>query len=262
MWFRRDLRLADNPTWNAATSRHERVVALFVIDPELFHRTNRRSEHLLHQLRALDGELARHGGRLLVRSGVPDTLVAAEAVSSGSAAVYWNRDVSPYSVQRDAAVAASLPCPFDTWYGSLVHPPGRIRTTAAEPYRVFTPFYRRWLETPWDPWPQPGEAAIVADVGEGIPAPPGSAMVAAGAASRIKYGFDGEGRQRSVLNSIGLPVDAPDADVVAVREMMNRDKKRDADGIRMVLLRDFGLPELVHADDATVRAAFEGIGLS
>ena len=87
-------------------------------------------------------------------------------------------------------------------------------------------------------------------------------MVAAGAASRIKYGFDGEGRQRSVLNSIGLPVDAPDADVVAVREMMNRDKKRDADGIRMVLLRDFGLPELVHADDATVRAAFEGIGLN
>ncbi len=87
-------------------------------------------------------------------------------------------------------------------------------------------------------------------------------MVAAGAASRFVYEFEGEDRQRSVLESVGLPVGAPDGDSTGVREMMNRDKKRDAKGIRMVLLRDFGLPELVHADDATVRAAFEGIGLS
>ena len=65
-----------------------------------------------------------------------------------------------------------------------------------------------------------------------------------------------------MLESIGLPIDAPEGDAVAVREMMNRDKKRDVEGLRMVLLRDFGLPELVHADDATVRAAFEGIGLN
>jgi 3-dehydroquinate synthetase len=86
--------------------------------------------------------------------------------------------------------------------------------------------------------------------------------VAAGAASRMVFGFDGEDRQRSVLASVGLPVEAPDADAVVVRAMMNRDKKRDARGLRMVLLRDFGSPELVHADDATVKAAFEGIGLT
>ena len=183
MCFRRDLRLADNPAWNAATSRHERVVALFVIDPQLFRRNTRRSEHLLHQLRALDDELAQYGGRLLVRSGLPDTLVAAEAAASNSTAVYWNRDVSPYSVRRDATVAASLPCQFDAWFGSLVHALGRIRTAAAEPYRVFTPFYRRWLETPWDPWPQPGEAEVATDVGEGIPEPGGAAMAAPGAAA-------------------------------------------------------------------------------
>jgi 3-dehydroquinate synthetase len=86
--------------------------------------------------------------------------------------------------------------------------------------------------------------------------------VAAGAASRAVFGFEGEDRQRSVLASIGLPVDAPKSDAVAVRKMMDRDKKRDGAGLRMVLLRDFGAPELVHADDATVQAAFEGIGLT
>ena len=86
--------------------------------------------------------------------------------------------------------------------------------------------------------------------------------VAAGAASRSMFGFDGEERQRSVLAGVGLPIDAPDADPASVRSMMERDKKRDAKGLRMVLLKDFGSPEVVHADDATVRAAFEGIGLS
>lgn len=85
--------------------------------------------------------------------------------------------------------------------------------------------------------------------------------VAAGAASRSVFGFEGEERQRSVLESIGLPIDAPDADAATVRSLMERDKKRDAKGLRMVLLRDFGSPEVLHADDATVQAAFEGIGL-
>jgi len=86
--------------------------------------------------------------------------------------------------------------------------------------------------------------------------------VAAGAASKAVFGFEGEERQRAVLSHVGLPLNAPEADSGAVRDMMDRDKKRDTDGIRMVLLRDFGSPELVHADDATVRAAFEGIGLT
>lgn len=86
--------------------------------------------------------------------------------------------------------------------------------------------------------------------------------VAAGAASREMLGFEGEERQRAVLGGIGLPIDAPDADADAVRMMMERDKKRDAEGLRMVLLADFESPELVHANDATVQAAFEGIGLT
>lgn len=86
-------------------------------------------------------------------------------------------------------------------------------------------------------------------------------MVAAGAASRAVLGFDGEQRQRSVLADVGLPIVAPDSDADAVRSMMERDKKRDSDGLRMVLLREFESPEVVHADDATVQAAFDAIGL-
>ncbi|MFT5204632.1 MAG: deoxyribodipyrimidine photo-lyase, partial [Candidatus Aldehydirespiratoraceae bacterium] len=34
VWFRRDLRLADNPAWDAATAAHRHVIACFVLEPK------------------------------------------------------------------------------------------------------------------------------------------------------------------------------------------------------------------------------------
>jgi 3-dehydroquinate synthase len=88
-------------------------------------------------------------------------------------------------------------------------------------------------------------------------------MVAAGAASEAEFGFDGMARQRSILAEVGLPVSVGDTvKVDQVRALMALDKKRDHDGIRMVLLEEFGSPVVVHAGDATVAAAFEGVGLT
>jgi len=90
-------------------------------------------------------------------------------------------------------------------------------------------------------------------------------MVAAGAASRLALGFDGSDRQHDVLAAVGLPVKVPVGGVTPhveqVRSLMAFDKKRDVDGLRMVLLERFGSPVVVPATDATVRAAFEAIGL-
>lgn len=87
-------------------------------------------------------------------------------------------------------------------------------------------------------------------------------MIAEGAASRVALGFTGEERQRTVLGQLGLPLSAPGAEAQAVRAQMHRDKKRDAGGLRMVLLQEFASPQLVHVNDATVQVAFEGIGLT
>ncbi len=87
-------------------------------------------------------------------------------------------------------------------------------------------------------------------------------MVAAAAASAHHLGFHGRQRHDAVLRSIGLPLRAPEAKLETVRAMMALDKKRDAEGLRMVLLEDFGSPVLIHPDDATVRAALAGIDLA
>jgi deoxyribodipyrimidine photo-lyase len=175
-WFRRDLRLDDNPAWAAATSEHDRVVPLFVVDPGLLDRAGpRRAARLLGDVAALDERLHEHGGRLLVRIGDPRRIVPEEAAGRGARAVHANADVTPYAAERDAAVAAELDRAAVGWctsWGTLVHPPGSVLTRAGRLSQVFTPFHRAWRATPWDEWPEPGDATIERHRGDPLPGPP------------------------------------------------------------------------------------------
>lgn len=174
VWFRRDLRLEDNPAWAAATTGHGRVTALYVIDPLLFDRASaRRAARLLGDVAALDDALTRHGGRLLIRLGDPRSIVPEEAQRLGVATVHVNRDVTPYSSMRDEVVAAALERLGIGWspqWGMLVHEPGRVLTNAGSLSQVFTPFFRVWDRTPWTAWPTPGDASITSERGEPLPA--------------------------------------------------------------------------------------------
>ena len=176
-WFRRDLRLDDNPAWAAATAGHGRVLALYVIDPALLDRAgSRRASRLLGDVAALDRRLAEVGGRLCVRVGDPVELVPAEAGARGATAVHANADVTPYATRRDTATAAALDRAGVAWrtqWGTLVHPPGTVRTAAGGLSQVFTPFHRAWARTPWEPWPEPGDARVLDDPGDPLPAAAG-----------------------------------------------------------------------------------------
>jgi hypothetical protein len=87
-------------------------------------------------------------------------------------------------------------------------------------------------------------------------------MVAAGRASALVEGFTGEHRQRAVLEKLELPVTAPPCDPRLVRDLLGRDKKRDAAGLRMVVLADVAEPRVRHVDAATVDAALAAVGIT
>ena len=86
-------------------------------------------------------------------------------------------------------------------------------------------------------------------------------MMAAAAVSERNVGFDGTGRQRDVIRNLGLPDRAPQVDGEEVRRMMHLDKKRDEEGLRMVLLEDFGRPVVESVDGASVDHALASVGL-
>jgi deoxyribodipyrimidine photo-lyase len=172
VWFRRDLRLDDNPAWAAATRRCKAVVPLFVFDPRLLDAAGPyRRRQLIANVQALDFELfERRGGRLHVRIGDPAVIVPEVAERYRVNAVYLNGDVSPYATERDRTVRDALDLPVETFHGTLVHPPGSVLTAKGALSRVFTPFYKSWRSTERDEWPEPGDAALLDQPGDPYPA--------------------------------------------------------------------------------------------
>ncbi|MEX2132520.1 MAG: deoxyribodipyrimidine photo-lyase [Acidimicrobiia bacterium] len=169
VWFRRDLRLAENPAWSAGTAT-DRVCALFVIDPDLFDVvTPPRRSVLVAGLESLDRSLATLGGRLRVEVGKPVDVVSSVAKELGAGEVHINREVTPFGRRRDKGVAELVD--LHRADGLYVHPPGSVSTDGGRAYQVFGPFFDKWSSLPMETVPQPGSAKILDHPGTGIPDP-------------------------------------------------------------------------------------------
>jgi deoxyribodipyrimidine photo-lyase len=169
VWFRRDLRLHDNPAWAFATASADRITALYVVDPSLRADAPFRFTQLWAHLHALDQALQGLGGRLLVCSGAPAEVVPEVAQEIGARLVTVNADVTPYARRRDQAVEARLGEIWQPWWGNLVHPPESVVTAGGRTSRVFTPFANKWMRQSLADWPETKPTVIADDPGEGVP---------------------------------------------------------------------------------------------
>ncbi|MYE03136.1 MAG: deoxyribodipyrimidine photo-lyase [Alphaproteobacteria bacterium] len=154
MWFRRDLRLADNPALAWASQSGRPVIPFFLLDDEERRRGGASRWWLHGSLDALGGSLARIGSRLILRRGPAGEAVAALAEETGAADIVWNRLYEPALVERDTAVKAQCrdaglaPRSFNA---ALLFEPWAVRTQTGGHYRVFTPFWRQCLKQGFEP---------------------------------------------------------------------------------------------------------------
>ena len=148
VWFRRDLRLTDNPALTAACERAQHVVAVYVHAPgeEGEWAPGGASRWWLHRsLENLDAALRRRGGRLVLRSGDSLAELLDLQRTTQATAVYWNRLYDPATVARDARIKATLReagLECESFNAALLAEPWELRTGQGDPYRVFTPFWR------------------------------------------------------------------------------------------------------------------------
>jgi deoxyribodipyrimidine photo-lyase len=169
MWFRRDLRLSDNPALlDAVASGDGRVAGLFVLDPLLWDQAGApRRNHLTASLRSLAESL---GGRLVVRRGDPASVVPALAAEVEAVSVHISADYGPYGRRRDSAVEEALDCPLISTGSPYAVAPGRVLTQQGSSYQVFTPYFRSWLEHGWrQPVDAPTQVEWVAAAGDELP---------------------------------------------------------------------------------------------
>lgn len=148
MWFRRDLRLTDNPALCAASDAGN-VVPLFVLDSHLLASSGRRRRRLLASLAALQADM---DTPLVIRSGNPIEVIPALVAELGARQVHVSGESTPYGRERDVRVAArvgQLGSQVVATGSPYAVTPGRVVKATGDPYRVFTPFRRAWAEHGW-----------------------------------------------------------------------------------------------------------------
>jgi len=140
VWFRNDLRLADNPALNAACADGARVALLYILD----ERAGAASRWWLHHsLAALSKDIAARGGVLILRRGDPVKIISALAAELGVKAVHAARAYEPFWRETDRALDAALKVMGVALHRHLstsLFPPERITTQSGTPYGVYTPF--------------------------------------------------------------------------------------------------------------------------
>jgi len=147
-WFRKDLRLKDNPAWAAACEAHK-VLPVFVLEPELIASAGPyRRGRFFQNLSALIAEVKSLGGRLRIIQGPAQDILPQYIQENNVDCMYFNADTSPFSRKRDERLAENITLPIHTFWGGLVHPPGTVLTQKGEISKVFTPFYKKWVTLP------------------------------------------------------------------------------------------------------------------
>jgi deoxyribodipyrimidine photo-lyase len=166
VWFRDDLRIADNPALAAAVAADGPTVCVYVFEEtKALRPLGGAARWWLHQsLTALGADIARLGGRLILRRGDPETLIPQLAAETGAKQVFWNRRYAPAEVAVDTAIKSSLKdagVDAQSFKANLLFEPWEIQTGAGEPYKVFTPFWRacRQAGEPEDPIAAPSRIA-------------------------------------------------------------------------------------------------------
>ena len=171
VWFRQDLRLADNPALTAAAETGRPLVPVYVFD---LHSGGDRALGaasrwwLHHSLSSLSASLS---DRLLVMAGKPLRIITELAAETGATAVYWNRCYEPWRVRDDRTLQSALRksgIVAEGFDGTVLFPPQSISKGDGTPYRVFTPYFRngclKSAPAPRQPLPVPLFQTILPDV--------------------------------------------------------------------------------------------------
>lgn len=144
LWFRRDLRLADQPMLAEAVASGRALIPVFILDPETEALGAAAKWRLGLAVAEFVRALEAKGSRLILRRGPALKVLEQLAAETGAGAVRWTRAYDPAARARDTAVKAALRLrgiAADSHPGFLLHEPWQVETGQGGFYRVYTPFW-------------------------------------------------------------------------------------------------------------------------
>lgn len=144
-WFRYDLRLSDNPALKAAIDKGT-VLPIYIKDThnaDDYAMGSASKWWLHHGLKSLEQSLE---GNLSFYSGDPMAILKKIAEHFSVQAIHWNRCYEPWMIKRDTKIKEYFKehgVDVHSYNASLLWEPWTIKKDNGEPYKVFTPFYKK-----------------------------------------------------------------------------------------------------------------------
>ncbi|KAJ9560389.1 hypothetical protein OSB04_005549 [Centaurea solstitialis] len=157
VWFRRDLRVEDNPAL-AAGVRAGQVIAVYIWAPEEegHYYPGRVSRWWLKQsLALLDSSLKNLGTCLITKRSTDSISSLLEVIkSTGATQLFFNHLYDPLSLVRDhrmKEVLTSNGIAVRSFNADLLYEPWEVLDDEGRPFNTFTEFWDRCLSMPYDP---------------------------------------------------------------------------------------------------------------
>lgn len=153
LWFRKDLRLNDNPALFDAVSSGS-ILPIYIYDtstPIELAMGEASKVWLHHALESLNKSL---NNNLQIFKGDPHDILPIIIKKYGITQLNWNRCYEKWQIDRDTKLKASLQQQkiiVNSFNGSLLWEPWEVLKADGTPYKVFTPFYRKGCLTQKEP---------------------------------------------------------------------------------------------------------------
>lgn len=148
VWFRCDLRVADNPALQAAIETGQPILPVFIFDPEADEdwKPGGASQWWLHHaLEQLQADLSAIGLSLSLHRGDTANIIRKLIGSNHASHVYWNRRYEPHIIKRDKELKLNLTnngVRAKSFNAGLLFEPWTIKNKSGKPFQVFTPYWR------------------------------------------------------------------------------------------------------------------------
>ncbi len=147
IWFRQDLRLADNLALTHAAESGP-ISPIYILDEARSRPLGGASRWWLHHsLAALQKSL---GGLVFLRGDPMECLHRAVA-ETGAKAVAWNRCYEPQAIERDRQIKSTLNAngiDVKSFNSGLINEPWEVETGAGRPFKVYSPYWRTVQKRP------------------------------------------------------------------------------------------------------------------
>lgn len=171
VWFRKDLRISDNPAlFEAAKSGN--ILPIYILDNQeaLKGKIGGASRYWLHNsLKSLNEAL---DNKLNIYIGNPEEILQNlfNRNEFKLKSIFYNKIYEPFYIKNDKEIESELQTlgvAVKSFNSSLLWDPNEIKKSDGSIYKVFTPFYRNGCSNakkPREPLPAPSKMNVISDI--------------------------------------------------------------------------------------------------